>query len=251
MISQWLCFRVMNIMKSFKISSAILFLSTIFVLVAGEAKAGFVWTIDDNAGHSVNLSDPGSTGQITFNGTVGAYTISGTAFSKPAIGSPTNGIMKFSPLHITTSGAVAAPLTIKLSDTDFPWTSAGRDSVAWVGSITNGSVSGDAYFDPANIDFGNGGLHFALATVTADSTPAQIDYSSALQDFNYGLVPFSEFVQLDVNATAALDVTLTEVRVPQIPIPEPNSLVIAGIGGVILAFHQIFRRRALDSVSAE
>ncbi len=251
MTPKWLGFRVMIIMRCFKISRSIVFLSTIFAFVSGETNAGFVWTIDDNAGHSVNLNDTGSTGQITFNGTVGAYTISGTAYSKPLVGSATNGIMKFAPLQISTSGAVAAPLTIKLTDTDFPSTSAGRDGLSWIGSIANGSVTGDAYFDPANINFGTGGLHLALATVTATSSPVSLNYGSGFQDFNYGQVQFSEFIELDVNATGALNLGLTEMQSPQIPIPEPSGLVIAGIGGVFLAFHQIFRQRLSVSIVTE
>ena len=230
-------------MNEIRISTAFAFLATVFALVITEANAGFVWTIDDNAGHSVNLDDTGTPGQITFNGTVGGYTVSGTAYSKPNIGSSTLGVMSFSPLKITTTGAVAAPLTIKLSDTDFPSTSAGRDEATWVGSIANGSATGNAYFDPANTDFATGGLHIALGTVTAaDSSAVPINFDSGLQAFDYGIVTFSEFIQLDVTATGALNVNLTSVRAPQIPIPEPSSFVIAGIGGVFLALFRIFRK---------
>ena len=231
-------------MNDFKASHALVILASIFALVPGEANAGFVWTINDNAGTSVSLDDTGSPGEIDFNGTVGAYTVSGSAFSNRAVAT-SQGVMHFSPLHVTTSGAVAAPLTIKLSETDFPSSSANMDTTFWNGLIDNGSVTGNAYFDPANIDFGTGGLHIAMGTYTNSppaTDPTDINFNSGFMDFEPGSVPYSEFIQLDVTATGVLNLDLTAAGVTQ-QVPEPSGFVIAGIGGVLVALNVIFRQR--------
>lgn len=231
-------------MNDFKASNAIVFLVTIFALVVVEANAGFVWKIDDNAGHSVTLNGSSPLGTITFSGTVGAYTVSGLSYS--VVGFST-GITDFSELQVTTTGAVANPLSIQLSNTDFLATSANDDRAYWLGSIANGGVTGNAYFDPANVDFGTGGLHIAMGTFTNASPPATdptaINFNSGFLDFAPGSVPYSEFIQLDVTATGALNLDLFGGAGVTQQVPEPSSIVIAGIGGILVALNGVFRQR--------
>lgn len=212
---------------------------------AGEAQAGFKWSMDDNAGNSIELTD--GSGVINFNGTVGAYSVVGTALSKPSVGNgSTLSMMRFSSLSITTTGSVAAPLTLRLTDTDFPATSAGRDMATWIGSITQGSVTGDAYFDPANTEYGTGGLHLPLGTETATTTPNSFSYSSGFVTFPPGSVPFSMFVNLEISATGPLNLTFSELQLIQ-ESPEPGTAVLAAIGGLVWGVRRVIRKRRQHS----
>ncbi len=207
---------------------------------AGNAQAGFKWSMDDNAGNSIELTD--GSGVINFNGNVGAYSVVGTAQSKPSVGSDTLSVMRFSSLSITTTGAVAAPLTLRLTDTDFPATSARMDKVSWIGSITQGSVTGDGYFDPANTEYGTGGLHLPFGTETATTTPKLFQYDSGFVAFPPGSVPFSMFMNLEIAATGPLNLTFSEFQAVQ-QMPEPGTAVLAAIGGLVWGVRRVVRQR--------
>jgi hypothetical protein len=222
-----------------KIRDGFLVLITSLAL-ATDASAGFIWSMNDNAGNSVNLTD-GGTGQINFNGNVGEFSVTGHAVSKPYVGGPRSGLLHFTQLVVTTSSAVPAPLTIRLSDTDFPSTSASIDKGYWKGLISNGSVTGDVYFDPANIDFGTGGLHIPLGTFTAPPNPTSFAYDSGFIPFVYGSVPYSILINLEIQATGPLLLSFTEGP-GGVQAPEPSTAFIAGIGIVVLGARLVVRR---------
>lgn len=205
-----------------------------------DTNAGLIWSMNDNAGNSVNLTD-GGTGVINFSGNIGDFSVVGRAVSKPQVGGPGVGEIRFTQLLVTTSAAVLAPLTIRLSDTDFPDTSASEDKAIWRGQISNGSVTGDVYFDPANIDFGTGGLLIPLGTFTAPPNPKYFDYDSGPIPFVYGAVPYSILVDIEVQATGALNLSFTDGPAG-IQSPEPSTALIAGIGIVVLGVRRVVCR---------
>ena len=230
-------------MSHFKAFAALLAFVACFA-AASDATAGFIWKMDDNAGNTVTLFDGDADGVITFAGSVGSFTVSGTALSKPNVGGPGLGQMGFEPLRVTTTDAVAAPLTIQLTDTDFPDTSAGRDRVFMFGQISNGSVTGSGYFDPANLEFGTGGLYIPMGTFTAPPNPTLIDFNSGWIPFDYGPVPYSITLQLQVEATGALDLNFRSIFAQQVP--EPSTVLLALIGVVVLGGGRIAKSYRKD-----
>jgi len=214
---------------------------------ASNAPAAMIWRMDDNAGNIVTLLDGDADGIITFGGSVGSFTVSGTARSKPDVGSSTLALLLFDPLKVTTTGAVAAPLKIQLTVTDFPLTSAWRDKIFMLGPISNGSITGSGFFDPANIEFGTGGLEIPLGTFSAPPNPTTISFDSGWVPFGYGSVPYSMTLQLDVQATGALNLDLGSVGLIQTPEIDPatGSSALSLVAGVLAMIEQRRRRAAL------
>ena len=218
------------------------------LMSASDATAAFIWMMDDNAGNTVTLTDGDADGVITFSGSVGSFMVDGTAISKPAIGGVNVGALGFKPLNVKTSGAVLAPLMINLTDTDFPSTSAREDATIITKSkISDGSVSIDSYFDPANSEFAMGGLQISLGTFTAPPNPTKLNAFSGFVPFNYGSVPYSTTLQLEFEATGALDFSTGFGAINGIQrVPEPSSSVLALIGAVVLGGGRIVRSYRRD-----
>ena len=200
--------------------------------------------MDDGVGNSLLVTNILGSGQLVFSGSVGAFNVSGTAQSKPLLGGPSVGLLKFVNLRVATTGAVATPLTIKLSDTDFPARSAFRDrTILRRGLLSNGDFTGNAYFDPANVDFAEGGLNIPMGTYTAGATPLELDFDSGWVPFNFGEVPYSIVLKLEVTATGALDLNFTQGEIVAVQAPEPSAVFLASIGGLFLVARQIRRSR--------
>jgi len=192
---------------------------------------------DDQIGFDGNLT----TGVISFNGTVGAFTINATTgASKPIVGP---GALSLTSLQVTDNTAGLHHLLVELTDTGFS-TPAGLAYLTQ--SITNntllsagGSLVANAYESNTNGAFAYGGLATPTATVGAGIVGGDVK-NSATTTFT-PLYSLSEKVLLTINGPGSANWT---ANLTSNQVPEPASLLL--LGGGLLAL----RRKLQKKVSA-
>jgi hypothetical protein len=154
--------------------------------------------------------------------------------SKPLIGGPTVAAMDLGS-SVTSSGA--GTLTVLLSDTDFTFPGSNPHFVVAT-STTSGSplpatasFTWQSFFDPANVDFGMGGL----------STPVQTGFNT-VSTSGFLNAPFSITEKLVITTTGRAFVSLDNMADATPAAPEPTGIVMALIAIPTLAGSWLRRR---------
>lgn len=214
-----------------------------------SADAAFVLELDDGSG-PVFVTDggvgdtSGTTGIITFNGTVGSFNISvTTGVSKPEIGTPNQAKLDLNSLQI--SGGGPGTLSIRLTDTDF--TQTGVDvATSLAAGVTGGSVAVSTYIDRSNAEFGTGEVLTDFGVFGPGSFSAGDTVSLAPPVNPSGAAPFSMTLAVTVIHTADWQITtfdagiMTDLVVDDIPAPASILALLPGL----LGLGYLRRRRA-------
>lgn len=214
--------------------------TTAFVLMFGLARANAIpmLRLTTDAGSDVTITDGGvgdisaaGDGVVVFSGWLAGWDINvTTGLSKPALGTEFAPILDLNSVNVSSRGA-AGTINIWLTDTDFAPLSDSR-AKADIGGTASGNVRLQTFFDDANVAFGQG---HALTDQSFSSSPFSGSAMGVLSSLN----PYSLTLLVSIfhdgtrpGQVSSFDATL---------VPEPSSLLLAGIGLFAMAF--VMRRR--------
>jgi hypothetical protein len=185
--------------------------------------ASSTWTF---VGDGAPTDQSGAAGVVTFNGSIGNWTVNvTTGISKPILGSAALPDMDLNSVDVSSSGG--GHLMIALLDTDFIGPTAGSFTFD-VGGTTGGSVFYQAY---QNFDFTGTGFTGALfAALGPFSSGAFSGATTAL--FNAATNPFSLALLADITHTGAA-VTSFNGELTAVPLPAAALLLGSGLLGLI------------------
>lgn len=231
--------------------------------VAPAARADFRLRVEDlGTGTGIVLTDTGGTGVISYSGSLGGSSVFTltvtTGISKPV--QVPYGSMDLNSVTVDSKGA--GTLQITLEDTDFVASANPLPVGANIGGTqTNGSITYQAWADGTNAvinlgaDQSPAGALGAIGSVPGTSTAAwspaftsssiAFSGSSGGPNFTVGnAFSLMQQVTLTFNSAgvASFDAAVTTV-------PEPNSVVIAGIGVAGLLGMGWWRRRSIVAVA--
>ena len=225
-------------------------------LVVNVAKGSLLLSISDNVGNSividgitgvvsesgsVTLSSITETGNvIQFSGSVGVFQIE----LEKAISINISSLGSISLItSLTAPAGTKTKLTISATDTSYAASSASVDYLRTVGTLAGGAVSLDGYFDPADIAWGTGGLHFALGPYSAIGNGVITNFDELVgAPFGYGKVPYSITGVLVATPDGSDPYSLNSFSpVIQTPVPEAMTMFLTGLFSVI-AFGSLRRR---------
>ena len=172
-------------------------------------------------------------GVISVAGSVGGFFFNMTlAFTKPFLGSSTEGTMHLTQVSLSGGGGA---ITIEFTDTDFIAAGPNLSFDAAIGGLTMGTVSYDLKVDPGNSEFGG-----SVVTSLGPSGPGA--FSDAASTFVSGLTTFSMTMVVTIDHPSwGITSFDADAKDPIAPIPEPAGLaLLCGACGIVL----LRRRRA-------
>ncbi len=206
---------------------------------------------------SLGVSVP-SGGTTSFNGTVGTFAIDTLTTSS---NSPGNGVLSFlsgATVHVQNTGASTETLYLSLGDTGFTLPTAPPavilrshvEGSVFVPSSAN-ALTFQSYLNESDTQNANSGISFGPQTVNTTFIHAFLDD----QPLTVGTVtaPFSLTEQFAItlggtvggvpNSGGEIELT-TVTQLSPTSVPEPSSLVLAGIGALGMIGYGLRRRKA-------
>jgi hypothetical protein len=187
---------------------------------------------------SAVVNDTDGDGVVTFMGMIGNFqTVVSTGVSKPAIGSTTRPVMDLNTVEVTSVGAFAGTLRIRVTDTDFGPVGSGSN-VEFVSMIhgnyappiATGNIKFDVYYDADNDPYGISSTPSTAPVKVASLGPY---LSAGFGDTDVKTVtnpgaPFSLTLDLYVHhdkggMTTSMDTNTSTT-------PEPGTILLLGMG---------------------
>lgn len=190
----------------------------------------------------VTVIDTDNDGILTFNGTIGTFTINvTTGITYPLLGTTTFPRMELSTVNLSIQGA--GTLRILFSEVGFI-SSPVPNFLTEIGGVTDGTIGAKTYLNNSNTLFS--GNVVPTGTVLADFTspPFAGAFSAAVSS---GLVspllsPFSLTLEATIVHGNTVEVTSFNLAVQ--PVPEPGTLLLLGFGLVGVGIYGRRRRKS-------
>ena len=179
----------------------------------------------------------GTTGLITFGGTIGNFFVNITlGSSQPLIGSPTNPMLNITSFSATSSAGGA--LTIMLSDTGFgPVGPPALFTTDLNGTMLPGSVSAQTYFENGTHDFTTANLVGSVGPLTGVSSGSDTRVATAGTPFSMNMVV--------TVAHAGAGVSTFDATAKATSVPEPGATLCLGIALFGIGGYSEWRRRKI------
>lgn len=199
-------------------------------LGADQVEAATIIELSDGVS-TVTVTDGGlgdlspTPGVVVFSGAVGVFDVNvTTGLSYPLLGALDSPVMDLNSVNVS-SGATGT-LTVKLTTTDFTGPLSGIATLD-SGGTTNGDITIASYYDPSNAAFGTSDLSGLLGTFS-DGPFSGSDGSGTTTAGLYSATIIGTIVHDDPSDVTSFD---AEYRI----VPEPTSLVLLGLGGLLIA----------------
>jgi hypothetical protein len=214
----------------------LLILTAVAVMVLGFGKpsqATLMLNLFDGS-TSVTLSDPGSTGMLSFSGSIGQFLLNvTTGISKPLLGSSLQPEMDLNSVNLANPAGSGGTLIISLTDTDFIGGGTTATALNKIGGTLGGPLSVDTFMDCSNAAFGQGTplTHQAFSGSPFSGTGIATVAACG------GHFSLTQVVTLSLGAGGITSFD------SELKIPEPATLVLLGAG--ILGLAATARRRRL------